>query len=251
MFQPILAPTDCPSCASTLVFKNDILYCVNDSCEAKSLKALSHWSTVLKIKGLGPKSIEKLEISSLEDLYELTNEDLELALGSKNGNKVFLEIERSKSLPLNITLSGFNIPLIGKSATEKLSLIMSSINEFTEDTMVKAGLGPKAIENLLEWYYCTYLERFKNVLPLNFTFEKQNKPKTSKGIVCISGKLNSFKAKAQAESALKAAGYIVKSSVTKDTTILINEGGVDSAKTKKAEELGINIITDINLILGE
>ena len=252
MLKQIKAPTHCPSCDSVLIFKNDILYCLNDACEAKSLKAIQHFCKTVKCKGLGPASIEKLDISSLEDLYELSLEDFELALGSKIGCKVFAELEKTKILPLNVTLPAFNVPLIGKSATEKLSLSIPSLDELNEQESIKAGLGPKATENLLNWIENIYKPRYRNVLPLNFTFEKINKPKQIKGIVCISGKLNSFKSKAKAQEVLEQAGYLVKSSLTKDVTILINESGKDSAKTSKAEQLGIDIITDIKTqLLGE
>ena len=66
----------------------------------------------------------------------------------------------------------------------------------------------------------------------------------NRGIVCMTGKLKSFKTKAQAGTALINLGYIVKSSLTKDVTILVNESGIESAKTKQARESGIEIITD-------
>jgi NAD-dependent DNA ligase len=69
--------------------------------------------------------------------------------------------------------------------------------------------------------------------------------------VCISGKLTSFKTKAEATKALEQQGYTIKSSLTKDVTILVNESGVESAKTKKARESGITIVTDLFEILGE
>jgi len=44
-------------------------------------------------------------------------------------------------------------------------------------------------------------------------------------------------------------GYIVKSNLTKDVTILVNESGIESAKTKQARESGIEIITDLQSYL--
>ena len=70
-----------------------------------------------------------------------------------------------------------------------------------------------------------------------------------RGVVCITGKLKSFKTKAQAGTALVSRGYVVKSSLTKDVTILVNESGIESAKTKQARESGIEIITDLQSYL--
>ena len=48
---------------------------------------------------------------------------------------------------------------------------------------------------------------------------------------------------------LEKAGYTVKSSVTNAVTILINESGIDSAKTNNARAKGVSIITNIKEII--
>jgi NAD-dependent DNA ligase len=68
--------------------------------------------------------------------------------------------------------------------------------------------------------------------------------------VCISGRLKSYKTKAQATELLEKLGYLVKSSLTKDVTILVNEGGIESAKTETARERGVTIITNLKEIIG-
>ena len=70
-----------------------------------------------------------------------------------------------------------------------------------------------------------------------------------RGVVCITGKLKSFKTKAQAGTALVNLGYIVKTSLTKDVTLLVNESGIESAKTKQARDSGVEIITDLQSYL--
>ena len=66
-----------------------------------------------------------------------------------------------------------------------------------------------------------------------------------KGIVFISGKLKSYSTKAASKKVLETKGYIVKSSLTKDVTILVNESGIQSAKTRAALDRGITIITNL------
>ncbi len=68
--------------------------------------------------------------------------------------------------------------------------------------------------------------------------------------MCISGRLSSFKTKAEAEKELLRNGYSTKDSVTSNVNYLINESGVESAKTKKARDLGIPIITNIQKLIG-
>ena len=249
----IFPPENCPSCNSLLEWKNDILYCLSSSCGVKSQKAIEHWGKTLKIKGLGPQTIAKLEIDSFVDLYELTQESIEEALGSeKLASKLLLEIEKSKQAKLNQVLPAFGIPLIGSSATNKLCSQINNLDELTEESAREAGLGPKATDNLMDWYYENY-EILYDILPSNF-FEvekRHEQTKKLKGIVCISGKLKSFKNKALATQELEKAGYTVKSSMTKDVTHLINESGIESAKTQKARAAGVEIITHTKQLLGE
>jgi NAD-dependent DNA ligase len=71
------------------------------------------------------------------------------------------------------------------------------------------------------------------------------------GTVCITGKLKSFKTKAEAAKALEQHGYTVKSSVTKDVTVLVNESGIESQKTIKARNDGLTIVENLLEFLGE
>ena len=70
----------------------------------------------------------------------------------KLGTKLIEEIEKSKSVSLEQLLPAFSIPLIGKTAAEKLCKVINHISEVTVEICEKAGLGPKATENLLNWY---------------------------------------------------------------------------------------------------
>ena len=167
----------------------------------------------------------------------------------KLATKLFDEIQESKKASLSEILPAFSIPLIGKSASSKLCSVVSSIYDFNEEACTKAGLGPKASNNLLDWYNTTFLRDYK-WLPFAFESDEVVSVIEPKGVICISGKLTSFKTKAEAEKALISRGYIVKSSFTKEVTILVNESQVESSKTKKARDSGVSIITNLNQLLG-
>lgn len=243
-------PTNCPSCNSSLVLVNDILYCKNSDCGSMSRKRVEHFASTLNIKGLGPSSIEKLELSHPLDIYAMTLEDMSESLKSeKIASKLFDEIEQSKSKKLNDVLPALGIPLIGQTATNKLSVVCSSLGDITEDTCKSAGLGPKATENLLTWLHDNdwYL-----LLPQNLVFEStKSSGQQVKGIVCITGKLVSYKTKSEAQVELERLGYIVKSTVTKEVTILVNESGKETAKTQKARESGVLIVENLRQFITE
>ena len=249
MFQEINFPTNCPSCDSELEWVNDSLYCRNHLCPAQNAKAVEHFAKTMKIKGLGPASIRKLGWTCPSEIYLTSRESILASLGSeKVTSKLMLEILNSFDAPLELLLPAFGIPLIGKTATLKLSETINHISQINADTCERAGLGPKASANLLDWME-NELPFFQEHIPCSWYFSDRPSPVVSKGAVCISGRLKSFKSKADATSALNAAGYEVKSSLKKQVGFLINEGGNESAKTRQARDTGVTIVTNLKSFL--
>ncbi len=245
----IQAPTNCPSCNSMLEWNNHLLYCRNVSCGSQSQKRVQHFAKTLKIKGLGPAAVEKLGLSSPNDVYQLSFEDIVEGLNSeKLAEKLLVEIQNSKKASLNEVLPALSIPLIGKTATEKLSVVCEDIYDINTESCKRAGLGPKATESLMDFLSQEDIDYA--YLPHSMKFRKTASAEI-KGIVCISGRLKSFKTKADAARALSELGYKVVSSLTKEVTILVNESGIESAKTMKARESGIMIIENLLDFIGD
>jgi NAD-dependent DNA ligase len=234
---------------SDLVWEKDQIFCHNTECGGKTTKKIEHFASTLKIKGLGPRTVEKLQISDLYDLYELPLEIMIEALQSeKLAVKLHREIQNSKATDLVDLLPAFSIKLIGRSASSKICSVISNMSELSEETCKEAGLGQVATEHLLDWYYEEFIDGYER-LPFKWVqILKVSKPIETTGVVCISGKLKSYKTKAQATEYLEKLGYLVKSSLTKDVNILVNESGIESAKTQTARERGVIIITNLNEI---
>jgi len=213
---------------------------------------LESFSSSLKIKGLGPATIEKLGVESLPELYELTVSDVQDRLGSQRlAEKLVDELEKSKSSKLVDILPAFSIPLIGRSASQKLCDRISHIEDISENSCTEAGIGPKASANLVNFMETEfYPNRYIDTLPFNWN-NKIVKKKEVTGVVCISGKLKSYPTKAHATKVLESYGFVVKSSLTKECTHLINESGIESAKTQTARDRGVLIITNIKHLIEE
>ena len=170
-------------------------FVVNSLCPAQIQNRIEHFAKTLKIKGLGPKSIEKLDISSFHEIYNLDYTTCKYALASeKLAKKLVVEIDHSKKSSLNVLLPAFSIPLIGKTAAQKLSTKISDLSELTADKCKEAGLGPKATEHLLNWYFGEFLSSLIK-LPFDFSFEKEDRTRVLQGTVCLSGELKSFSTK--------------------------------------------------------
>lgn len=246
---PIIIPTQCPCCSSKLTFVNDQLFCRNSSCEAQLSKKLEHFVKVLGIKGLGPKSLEKLELEDLSELFYLERADFAAALGSeKLAEKLLEEVEKAKQAPLHTVLASFSIPLVGETASKKLSSVVSHIDEITAEKCKEAGLGEKVTFNLLSWLN-TEFQEIREFLPFNFKSSLAGTVSNAGATVCITGKLTSFKTKSQAHEALVAAGYTPVDSVTKSLKFLVDESNDGSSKRQKADQYGIQIIPNLKIFL--
>ena len=246
-------PTTCPCCEYKLELVNDQLFCRNTACGAQLGKKVEHFCKTLGIKGMGPKSVEKLNLQDLTELFYLDADSVIEALGSeKTAHKLLDEIDRAKSADLATVLASFSITLVGSTASQKICSVVDHIDQITYETCKQAGLGDKVSENLVGWLQTDFPD-LREFLPFSFksnrnsTTNSNNNSKT----VCITGKLSSYKNKAEAYKALEAAGYKAVESITKTTDYLVDEEDKASTKRKKAESLGIQIITNLNTFLKE
>lgn len=239
--KPIEIPEFCPCCGSDLEEVRGQLFCRSADCQEQFILSIVHFCKVLKIKGLGPKTIEKLEISSIADLYNLHPETLEIILGPKIGAKITYELQKSKSADLVLLLQALNIPSIGEVAAKKICSVVSNISEITEDACKAAKLGPASTAKLLEWLE----DNRETVSNLPFSFSTSiPKARINLGItVCITGKLSNYKNREEAAEFLTSKGFTVVDSVGVRTQVLISEEDKTSSKTEKALALNIPILT--------
>lgn len=244
-------PINCPECNSPVKRVNDQIYCTGENCPAQSAKKIEHFAKTLKIKGLGPATIDKLDISAPNELFDLDDDYILEKLGSRLlTDKLIAELELATQRPLEDILPAMGIPLVGKSASEKLKQVAKSLQDIDEQVCKLAGLGEKTASNLINWINSQEWALY----PFSFRFTERNSNKEvsdSKGIIVITGKLTSYKTKSEATTVLSNLGFIVKDSITKDTKFLVNESGKESAKTIKARNTGITIIENLNEFIGE
>lgn len=244
-------PTQCPCCSYTLELVNDQLFCRNLGCSAQLAKKLEHFAKTLGIKGLGPKSIEKLDLQDLTEIFYLDEQEVATRLGSERlAEKLIDEVHRAKQSDLATVLASFSIPLVGKTASTKIAAVVSSLDDITAETCKQAGLGNKVTENLLTWLNTEYLE-LREFLPFSFSPKTEVVASSDSKTVCITGKTVSYKTKADAYEALKSQGYTIHESVTKQTDFLVDEQDGTSSKRKKADQYGITIIKNLNQFLKE
>ena len=229
-------PITCPVCNGEVERVKDQLFCTNSSCSAGTLKNILHFVKTMKVMGLGEKTVEKLNVEAIADLYNMPEDEVVLKLGQKIGTKIFNELEKSKNTTLQRLIAALGIPLIGKSAGEKLQNTVSNIDEINAETCKKAGLGEKATANITSWLFNNWYK----YSDIPFVLE-ESEPVESGLAVCISGKVPGY-TKAKIKELLLDYNVTVKDNVTKDLDYLITEES-GTTKAKKAEQYNINIIS--------
>ena len=246
MKQEIKIPTHCPSCESELEIVNSQLFCRNKLCSAQSSKKVEAFVKKMRIKGFGPATISKLGFVQPIELYETSLEDYVAVLGEKIGQKLYGEVQNSRTTTFATFLSALSIPLIGDTASKKIAQFHNSIDDLVHDIHLDM-LGDKAtenIENYFKKYYC-------DTQDLEYYFSFSSKPKKrveqNRGKVCITGKLKDFSNRTKAKEYLENLGYTVTSTVSSVTDYLVCEDGSNSSKSKKAESLGIPIVSIADL----
>lgn len=247
----IKIPTTCPCCSYPLETVNSQLFCRNTACSAQLNSKLEHFCKTLGIKGMGSKTVEKLQLADITEIFYLDEQQVISQLNSqKLAQKLLVEIEAAKAADLATVLASFSIPLVGNTASKKLCETISHIDEISRETCKQAGLGEKVTQNLLDWLQTDFPE-MREFLPFSFHSNKTSVTDSSQPTICITGKLSSFKTKAEAYKALQDSGFQPTESVTKATSFLVDEEDKGSTKRKKAESLGITIITNLNIFLKE
>lgn len=237
---------DCPSCSSLLERVTDQLFCRNEDCTAKSNKKVLHYIKSLKIKGLGEKTVEKLGIETIPDIYNLLDNQQFVVetIGEKLGEKLFTQIEVAKTVDFASYIAAFGIPLVGKTIGERLSSRAEALSDITFTLCKECGIGDKASTNLVSW-----ASSFVEENPITLIAAKKT-PKLLTRNVCVTGKIEGY-SRAKLKAMLESNGIKLQSSVSGTTHFLLATEGSTSSKHKTAVSKGIPIMTFENFIKTE
>ena len=237
------------------------MYCSNPNCEGKLINRIDHYCSKkgLDIKGLSKATLEKLLdwslIEDIEDIYLLCDKRDEWinkpGFGEKSVDKILNAIEESRNCNLIDFIAALGIPLVGKTVAKQLVQYIDSYEDFRDkinngyDFTIIEGFGP-AISNAICDFDYTLTDRLaKYHLNITKTLDEE-KTKNLEGMTfVITGKLKSFKNRDELKAVIESKGGKVAGSVSKNTNYLINNDNLSTtAKNKKAQELGIPIITE-------
>lgn len=254
---------NCPVCGSKLVKKDAMHFCVNNSCDARKVEAIIHFSSrdAMDIDGLGEKVAEQFFNQSflhhINDIYDLSNHREEIinldGWQAKSIDNLLRAIETSKSNSLEKVLFGLGIKEIGakmaKTLAKKFEHIDNLIKATEEELLEIPDIGPVVAHSLVDWFANEDNLQIVNSLKehgLNFAYLASNTQAAnsffSGKTVVLTGTL-SFIGRKEATELLENLGAKVTGSVSKATDVVI--AGVEAgSKLDKANSLGITILNE-------
>ena len=270
-------PEHCPACHEETKIVQDkeakMLYCENPHCPAKRIKqfALFVSRDALNIEGLSEMTLEKFIgkgfIQELPDLFSLEEHKEEIiameGFGQKSYDKLIENAEKARETSLARLLYGLGIGGIGASNARVLSEAFHedaealSRAELSEVVSIK-GIGPILGESIVRYFKeeenCRLFRKLLSILHLHKEEKAENAFLSGKVFV-ITGSLVHFQNRKELEEEIRKAGASTASSVSKNTSYLINnDKNSTSSKNKKAQELGIPILSEedfLKLLQGE
>lgn len=284
MREPILTPVICPFCGGEvgrrkIVGGEDGIFieCRNAACPSKSNGKIRRWIASLDIQGIGDvvleALLERLAVDDASDLYTLRDRATELAgliinvenqttLGEKRATTILDAIEATRTLTLSQFLGSLGIDRLGKRRVELMIGAADGALDTLEDwrtgqlrnTAFAEKVGVPKIAAQIQDAIDAMAQLIDDLLTAGVTVltpsrAGQSSDMAQRKTVCISGKLPSGRKKSDYEEPLRAAGYELVDTVTKELDYLVlADPSSTSGKADKARKLGVEVISEDQLI---
>ena len=260
----VVYPTHCPVCETPLIRKEGEAqhYCPNDKGCAPQLKGkIEHFigRKMMNIDGLGAETVEQLFdaglISNFADLYDLTKDQvLPLErMAEKSANKLIEGIEASKKVEFQKVLFALGIRYVGETVAKKLAKHFKSLDNLQkasfEELVAVDEIGDRIAESLIEYFSDEYnLQIIQKLIAAGLQFEISEDDAAPMGntlegkTIVVSGTFDM--ARDTMKNLIECHGGKVGSSISSKTDYLICGESMGPAKLKKAEDLGITMISE-------
>ena len=254
-------PEVCPVCGAQVVREEGeaAYYCNGIECPAKLYRGIIHFASreAMDIMGLGEMIIEELInrklISNIADIYKLTVEDL--ASLKKNGKKfaqnLFDAIEESKTRDLYRLINALGIRHVGvkmaKTLAKKYGTMDSLMNATYESLYLSEEVGKIIAQSVYDFFREEQTIDLINKLKecgLNMTAQQEEGADSRfEGMTFVlTGTLEKY-TRDQVTEIIEKFGGKTSGTVSKKTTYVL-AGEAAGSKLKKAQDLGIKIISE-------
>lgn len=236
----------CPSCGMVLTWRGVDLVCENTKCRKATITKIAHFFKIIGAEYITVKTVEKLGVSSIEDMYNL--EELNIinieGFGVRKAEQIINEIQKTLNIEPYKLLASFGIPSIGRRMSTSIMKSFTFDELFDSINYDRLKLGIKTREKFVK-NINKYKPLYEFLLNKGLTFKTEKKEE----IKMLSNKKLVLTGKAPYKrdhmiALIEKNGGTVSSSVTKTTNLLVTSDlSSTSGKTKKAKDYGIDIMT--------
>ena len=262
-------PTKCPVCGSKLkINDNDgvkTLICENKDCPVKNSKGFENFvgRNCMNIEGISIATIEtflsKGFIKEYADLYKLAKHKDEIVslegFGEKSYQNIIAAVDKSRDTECYRIVNALGIMGIGTANAKILSKHFNNDIEKIANASVDELQGINDIGPVLAKSIVDYFSDIKNKKIFDDILKEVNIKKNEKNgvssldgkIFVITGSLNNYENRDVLVKVIEDNGGKVATSVSKNTNYLINNDVTsNSTKNKKAKELNVPIISEVD-----
>ena len=261
--------TNCPEC-NTLLSRTEgdaKHYCPNEfGCAPQITGRIQHFISrkAMDIDGLGGETVDLLRkeglIQNYADLYDLdVNQVIPLErMAEKSAQNMMDGILKSKEIPFEKVLFALGIRFVGETVAKKLAKSFKSIDNLMVadlETLVAVDeIGERIAQSILK--FSSNLENIQLINRLRASglqFEVsaeslENQTELLKGqIFVVSGVFHQL-SRTELKKAIEDNGGKVSSSISKKTNFIIAGDNMGPSKLKKAQDLGVEIISEQDFI---
>ena len=258
-------PKNCPECGAKLVrVEGEAAWrCPNEAnCPPQIKGKMEHFVSrkAMNIEGLGSETIDLLYsqrlLKNIADIYTLTQETIacQERLGEKSAQNILAGIEASKQVPWARVLFALGIRMVGETTAKKIAKRFPSIDQLqwaTEEQLTSIDdVGEQIAKNVIAYFNdlgnLEIISRLREAGVQMESTEEEQTPQSNllegKSIV-VSGVFAKH-SRDEYKAMIEAHGGKNVGSVSKKTSFILAGENMGPEKRKKAESLGVEILTE-------
>jgi DNA ligase (NAD+) len=260
---------ECPECKTKLVRNEGEAshYCPNEAgCPPQVKGKMEHFVSrrAMNIDSLGSETIAQLYgeglVRNIADIYDLKKEQLLNLdrMAEKSAANLLEGIEASKNIPFERVLFAIGIRHIGETTAKKLAYYFKSLDALKQATLEQllevGDIGERTAQTIIEFFEDEknriILERLK-MKGLQFELSQEQLTNTSDKLkdkaFVVSGVFSKF-SRDEIKKVIEQHGGKNVGSISGKTSYVLAGENMGPEKLKKAEKLGIPVISEDDFI---
>ncbi len=263
--KPTIYATHCPECNTELIrTEGDAKhYCPNEfGCAPQITGRIQHYISrkAMDIDGLGGETVDLLRkeglIQNYADLYNLKIEQIIPLerMAEKSAENIIVGIEKSKEIPFEKVLFALGIRFVGETVSKKLAKHFKSIDALmtaTFEALINVDeIGDRIAQSIIDFSSdmrnIQLINRLKAAgIQLEVSLENlENQTELLKGEVFVVSGVFYQLTRNELKKTIEDNGGKVSSSISKKTSFIVAGDNMGPSKLTKAQDLGIEIISE-------